>query len=328
MGTQPPPTRSIVLGPAVGFFLVFLPTTTVAVTRAEDNLTLAIADWFNPAEGTIFVEVEWSYGSNLNPGNRVALQIDDGTNTNRILIGNHGGDRGQCRVTSGGVLEASIAGGAAGPQRTCIAFAWRSSDFALCIDGGAVTNLTTGAIPAGLTTMRVGGGIAATERLDGPVRWWYYPKRLTDAALMALTAGFGAASGTELVTNGDFSSGTTGWSASNAVLTNASNQLVITASAASPVAGTSFATVPGQAYLLVATFVTDMMTGNAFLVAGTALGGSTNLFFNMGSTVGTYTACFMATATTTWVSVSGSSSALATETMRVDNISVKAVVAA
>jgi hypothetical protein len=165
----------------------YIPTTTASVARVEDELTLAIADWFNPSEGTLFVECDWAYGSDANPGNRFALVLDDGTSNNRIAIGNWSGQRGQCRVNAGGVLEATIAGGAAGSQRTRIAFAWRSAEFASSIDGAAVTEVLSGAIPGGLTTMRVGGGLSATDRLGGSIRWWYYPKRLPNSSLIEMT---------------------------------------------------------------------------------------------------------------------------------------------
>lgn len=164
----------------------YIPTTTLAVQRDEDNLTQTIADWFNAAEGTIFVECDWAYGSGADPGTRVALQIDDGTSNNRIRIDNNGGRRGDIRVTAGGVLSANIPGPAASAARTKIAFAWRSNDVAACIDGGAVTLQPGAAMPTGLTIARVGGG--ATTSLGGNVRWWYYPKRMIDADLMRMTA--------------------------------------------------------------------------------------------------------------------------------------------
>jgi hypothetical protein len=140
-------------------------------------------------------------------------------------------------------------------------------------------------------------------------------------------AGFLAVSGAELVTNGDFASGTTGWTALlNCTISNVANRLRITATAALPYANTSFTTVTGRTYLLTATFVTDAMTGTAYLAAGTGDGGSQLGFLNM-IAVGTYTMAFVATSTTTHVSISGTSSALATETMDWDNVSCKLLVA-
>jgi hypothetical protein len=141
-------------------------------------------------------------------------------------------------------------------------------------------------------------------------------------------AGFLAVSGAELVTNGDFASGTTGWTENAfAAISNVANRLRITALAASPAAYTTITTVIGQPYLLSAQYVTDAMTGNAFFTAGLTPTTTENLSINAASTVGTYTGAFVATATTTYVRMNGTSAALATETMDWDNVSCRLLVA-
>lgn len=141
-------------------------------------------------------------------------------------------------------------------------------------------------------------------------------------------AGFLAVSGPELVTNGDFASGTTGWTArNNATITNVANQLLITATGASPDADTSFTTAIGGIYLLSVQYVTDAMTGNAFCSMGTASRGNQLGELNVGSTVGTYTCAFVATTTTTFITLAGSSAAVIAETMTWDNVSCKLLVA-
>ena len=141
-------------------------------------------------------------------------------------------------------------------------------------------------------------------------------------------AGFLSVSGAELVTNGDFASGTTGWTArNNSVISNVANQLVITATGASPDADTSFTTAIGGIYLLSAQYVTDAMTGNAFISMGTASRGSQLGSLNVASTVGTYTCAFVATTTTTFITFAGASGAVAAQTMTWDNVSCKLLVA-
>lgn len=141
-------------------------------------------------------------------------------------------------------------------------------------------------------------------------------------------AGFLAVSGAELVPNGDFASGTTGWTANgNAAITNVANQLLITATAANPGAETPVTTAIGGIYLLSAQYVTDAMTGNAFVGMGTASFGTQIAQLNVGSTVGTYTATFVATTTTTYLSLAGSGTAVAAQTMTWDNVSCKLLVA-
>lgn len=130
-------------------------------------------------------------------------------------------------------------------------------------------------------------------------------------------------SGAELVTNGTFDTATTGWSVNAAgTIASTAGQLVLTCVLASPATGTSFATVIGSSYLLTLTMAADGMTGAASVLVGTALANGSVLTAVMGSAA-TYTYAFVATAATTWVSMSGDASALATQTMTFDNVSVK-----
>ena len=54
--------------------------------------------------------------------------------------------------------------------------------------------------------------------------------------------------GPELVTNGDFSNGTTGWTANNALFTVVNGELEITASGSSPSARRALSTTAGKTY--------------------------------------------------------------------------------
>jgi hypothetical protein len=131
--------------------------------------------------------------------------------------------------------------------------------------------------------------------------------------------------GSELVTNGNFSSGTTGWTGVNATISVVSGSLRITATSlgVAPYAVTSVATVVGKTYLLNATLVADAMTGNSFLYVGTTSGSGDISNKNLGSTPQTSTLTFVATSTTTYISLSGNSFALVGEYIDWDNISCK-----
>ena len=148
---------------------------------------------------------------------------------------------------------------------------------------------------------------------------------LPDATTYVRTAGR-ETTGVELVTNGTFDTDTTGWTGSNATLSVVSNELQVSVTAN----GTAYAyqvitTVAGRVYAVTADFTNDAVNGNTFLYAGTSAGSGSLLNINMGSTTGTYSGTFVATGTTTYLSVSSSSSALAGESFRADNISVKEI---
>lgn len=141
-------------------------------------------------------------------------------------------------------------------------------------------------------------------------------------------AGWLAASGADLISNGTFDTIITGWSVNAAgAITSVAGQLVLTCTLASPATGTSFATAIGSPYLLTLTLANDSMTGAASVLVGTALANGSVLTTVMGSAA-TYTYAFVATATTTWVSMSGDATAVATQTMTFDNVTCKLLVAA
>ena len=127
--------------------------------------------------------------------------------------------------------------------------------------------------------------------------------------------------GPELVTNGDFSDGTTGWSTQNSTISVVDGKLRMTVSAnGGAYVFQAFSTTPGVAYAFTGTLVFDGVNGNTFLGLA-ASKGNTNI--NAGSTPGQYRSVFFATGSTSYVSVAVGSSALAGEYLEIDNISVR-----
>lgn len=136
----------------------------------------------------------------------------------------------------------------------------------------------------------------------------------------------GSPIGANLVTNGDFASGTTGWSALNATLSNVANRLRVTAVAnGESSASFAIATTAGGVYRITVDFVTDAVTGSTFLYAGTSAGSAGLLNVNLLSTPRTAVAYFTATGTTSYITLASSSGALAAEYNEWDNVEVKDV---
>jgi hypothetical protein len=70
------------------------------------------------------------------------------------------------------------------------ALAYKANDFATSYNGGAVATDTSGSVPTNVDRMRLGHDYlaASTGELDGTIsKIIYYPKRLTNAQLQALT---------------------------------------------------------------------------------------------------------------------------------------------
>jgi hypothetical protein len=127
--------------------------------------------------------------------------------------------------------------------------------------------------------------------------------------------------GSELVTNGNFSNGTTGWSSgSGAVLSDDAGRLKVTLAGSQGWAAQSISTVIGASYRVDFTVTNGDATG-VYLFIGTANNNTAENYDSGAKANGTYTAIFRATATTTFIKpfVLGSAGKFAFY----DNISVK-----
>jgi hypothetical protein len=125
----------------------------------------------------------------------------------------------------------------------------------------------------------------------------------------------------ELVTNGQFTSGTTGWTASGSTLAAVSGQLEITSTGAGFAARAlySFATVVGKTYRM---YLDSLTVGNAIRVGTTAAG--VDVVPNTGiGVVSGYSIYFVATSTTTHIGLIGS--AVLGGKNYFDNVSIKQV---
>lgn len=131
---------------------------------------------------------------------------------------------------------------------------------------------------------------------------------------------------TELVTNGVDPTATTGWTVgTNGSLSATGNRLRLTNTAGGVTSFyQSITTVVGQAYVVSVDYDTDAVTGNVFINIGNSAGSFAVFLDNLGSTTGTHTFIFIATATTTFLTMSHSSGALNTEYTEWNNLSIKA----
>jgi len=111
----------------------------------------------------------------------------------------------------------------------------------------------------------------------------------------------GLALGTELVTNGDFSGGTTGWTATGATLSVDTGRLkILSLGGTYAWAYQAFTTVVGRTYRLTYSLTNGDATA-CYLYVDTAAGTGAANYDSGVEADGTYTAVFVATATTTYV---------------------------
>lgn len=167
----------------------YIGTTATSATRAADVLTAAVGSWFNPTAGTLIAEwdvPEFSAGSNT-----VVVQVDDGTTGERLgILGQSSGDVVSALSRTAATTVANLDLGATAADTVERAtFAWSPDDYAACRNGGAVAVDTLGAVPTGLTTLRLGVRSSDVDFLFGHVRRVsYIPRRVSNAELQALAA--------------------------------------------------------------------------------------------------------------------------------------------
>lgn len=167
----------------------YIPTTTVAVTRSADAavITSLGALGFNPSEGTLVTRaVAPAHPTNVN---NVLWALTNGTAAERVQGFLNTGNL-WLRVDSGGSTQVNTAtANAAGTMiEYKAAHAYKLNDYAFALNGGAVVTDTVALVPS-IDRLRVASRYDGNEVLNGWMKSLrYYPRRLSNAELQALTA--------------------------------------------------------------------------------------------------------------------------------------------
>ncbi len=172
---------------AGSFATSYIPTVASTVTRAADNATMTgtnFSSWYNASEGTIVFSGDSSRGGT--PGSARNFQFDDGTSANNIRAAG----ASVLQVVDATVVQASL-----GPTPLIpydgtaykFASAYKLNDFA-SVTTGAVATDTSGTVPTAINQLALGSG-SGTNYLNGHIRTFtFYPSRLTNAQMQALTS--------------------------------------------------------------------------------------------------------------------------------------------
>jgi hypothetical protein len=170
----------------------YIPTTTSEVTRAKDTLVnLFPFDFYNQAEGTFYIELGYFAGE----GSARLFQVDDGVTTSESMLlyvapNVNGSFDALWEQYSGGGSFATFVGNFSngGVLKIAVTYNLSSASVKTAAAGslrGATAGLT---LPNTISNLNVG-----TERngaqLGGTIKdFRYYPRELTDAELIAITA--------------------------------------------------------------------------------------------------------------------------------------------
>lgn len=159
----------------------YIPTTSAAVTRPADVVT---RPWTgNEKEGTVYLDFIVPPAGD----NRALWRVDDGTNSNRMWLYTNASNTPFFLISASGV-SASIFGSAITPgSRAKIVAKWSADGVAMSVNGAAVQSISA-AIPASLTTERLGLSVSSTNALQSSIFDFYpFPRALSDAQLVALS---------------------------------------------------------------------------------------------------------------------------------------------
>jgi hypothetical protein len=162
-------------------------TTAATVTRAnEPAFITTLSPWFNATEGTMFVEclpIDATQTSS-------AFLITSGSQSNEYRIRFSGSTFGAVIAESGAGITFSYIPATSGNIIYKGALAYAANNSAAAVNGVGSGTDTSVTLPTGVTVARIGvgsGGVASF--MNGWIsRIAYYPTRLSNATLQALTA--------------------------------------------------------------------------------------------------------------------------------------------
>lgn len=172
---------------AGSFATSYIPTVASQVTRSADVASVnTLSPWYNASEGTLYAE----YTPYAVTSDSRFASIDANTTANRMMIwGTSGSARTIFDVSVASVNQASIqTTGTFTTNTTKSAGAYKVNDFAFSVNGAAALTDTSGSIPVA-TQLVIGSSGGSSANANAHIRnVAYYPRRLSNAELQALTA--------------------------------------------------------------------------------------------------------------------------------------------
>jgi hypothetical protein len=158
----------------------YIPTVASQVTRSADAASMTgvnFSSWYRADEGTLYIDTS----SGSSDSSAASARISDGTVNNRIQAGISTGAVGfSGRVTTNGVTQVELGTIVANNTNYKNALAYKVNDFAVSLNGTAVLTDTSGVLPI-VNTLTLLGVANPIKKIA------YYPLRLTNAQLQALT---------------------------------------------------------------------------------------------------------------------------------------------
>jgi hypothetical protein len=163
-----------------------IPTSTVALTRSADVASVnTLSPWYNAVEGTLYAE-SFLTRQSATAGTNVFYIWN--TSTSEIKLYYRGSGSTGATVVDATVNQADLTPTGVLTANTVakLTLAYKANDFAASGNGGTVVTDATGTVPTGMSQVILGGPSGV---LNGYLRRiTYYPRRLSNAELQAITA--------------------------------------------------------------------------------------------------------------------------------------------
>ena len=178
---------------AGAFATSYIPTVASQVTRAADAASMTgtnFSSWYNAAEGTMYADFLLSANQTTD---QAVAQISNGTSTSDsiYIYAQRQSSRFRGDVYIANAAQAAFAYTAAGVPTAGTtyktAFGYKVNDFAMTINSNTVSTDTTGNVPV-VDRMFIGTAGTGGVVLNGTIKKLaYYPLRVTNTQLQALT---------------------------------------------------------------------------------------------------------------------------------------------
>jgi hypothetical protein len=175
---------------AGAFATSYIPTVASQVTRAADQCSIVaplFAPWYNQTQGTI-VSTFSSFATGSS--SRIVAELNDGTSNNRYTqVHNPAGSDRFLTFSGGSAVVTTLDYSAVGVNVISKwAGAYAAGNYGASLNGAAALSATYGSVLAGVNLLAIGGSAGGVP-LNGHIRSiQYYPVRLADFQLQALTA--------------------------------------------------------------------------------------------------------------------------------------------
>jgi hypothetical protein len=168
----------------------YIPTTAAERTRERDVASVnTLSPWYNATEGTLYVQAQDMSDAAHATSQPRAVSINDNTTSNTIDVSRIPASaqvRARVDVATVNQFNSLTTAWPLATQAK-VALAYKENDFAACLGGGSVSTDPLGTIPI-VTRMAVGNITTGNGWVGWIQRITYYPRRLSDAELQAITA--------------------------------------------------------------------------------------------------------------------------------------------